>query len=226
MDENMRKIILLFAVVFLTSCAGLGRYVVSPSGDKVPPGTAQIVSVSPRGAGHRAVMTAWERTPKGWRRVFGPWSAVAGRNGFAPEGEKLEGDGRTPSGLFEIGVAFGREEDLKTGLAYRQLTSDDFWVDDIGSPRYNHWVQGIPHDAASYETMLRSDGLYDVGVVIRYNMDPVVSGQGSAIFIHVWRTGGRKPTAGCVALDKERLRRLLAWLDVKKHPAVWLDPAR
>ena len=123
-----------------------------------------------------------------------------------------------------MGPAFGREEDLKTGLAYRELTSDDFWIDDIGSPRYNDWVQGIPHDAASYETMLRPDGLYDVGAVIRYNMDPVVSGQGSAIFIHIWRNGGRKPTAGCVALDEGRLRKLLAWLDVKKNPAVWLDP--
>ena len=80
--------------------------------------------------------------------------------------------------------------------------------------------------AASYETMLRSDGLYDLGAVIRYNMDPVVSGQGSAIFIHIWRNGGRKPTAGCVALDQGRLRKLLGWLDANKHPAVWLDPTR
>jgi len=224
MDEKMRKALLIFAVLFLTSCAGLGRYVVSPSEKHVPSGTSQLVSVSPTRPGRPAVMTVWERSTKGWRRVFGPWPAAVGRNGFAPAGEKIEGDGRTPTGLFDLGVAFGREENLKTGLAYRQLTPDDFWIDDIASPRYNHWAQGIPHDATSYETMLRPDGLYDLGAVIRYNMDPVVSGQGSAIFLHIWHNGGRKPTAGCVALDRERLRTLLGWLDANKHPAVWLDP--
>jgi L,D-peptidoglycan transpeptidase YkuD (ErfK/YbiS/YcfS/YnhG family) len=70
--------------------------------------------------------------------------------------------------------------------------------------------------------MLRPDGLYDIGAVIEYNTSPVVPGQGSAIFLHIWRDGGRKPTAGCVALEKSRLRRLLAWLRADMKPVVFL----
>jgi L,D-peptidoglycan transpeptidase YkuD (ErfK/YbiS/YcfS/YnhG family) len=216
---------LFLAVVFLTSC-GYGRYMTRPSEDKIPPGTNQVVEVvpHPHKSGFLAVVTGWEKRPSGWHRVIGPWPAVVGRSGFAPEGEKLEGDGRTPSGLFKIGSAFGREEDLLTGLAYRQLTPDDFWIDDSSSPRYNDWVQGVPHDATSYEHMLRSDGLYDVGAVIRYNMDPVVLDKGSAIFFHIWRSW-KKPTAGCIALDEGRLRQLMTWLDANKAPVAWLNPA-
>ena len=221
MAKKMRNLSVLLCVVFLTSCAGLGRYTLRPPENKVPAGTKQVVMVVARGNGSKAVVAAWERSSSGWQRVLGPWSAAVGRSGFAPEGEKREGDGRTPSGLFGIGPAFGREENLQTGLAYRKMTSDDFWVDDVNSPNYNHWVQGIPQ-AGSYEHMLRSDGLYNVGAVIRYNMDPPVPGQGSAIFFHIWREGGRKPTAGCVAMDEGYLRKLLAWLDADKDPVAWL----
>jgi L,D-peptidoglycan transpeptidase YkuD (ErfK/YbiS/YcfS/YnhG family) len=222
MVKIMKMLSCVLCLLSLTSC-GYGRYMTRPSEDKVPALTKQVVEVVPR-KGFSAVVSVWERTASGWSRVIGPWLAVVGRNGFAPDGEKQEGDGRTPSGLFPIGSAFGREADLATGLAYRQLTPDDFWVDDANSPRYNDWVQGVPHDVASYERMLRSDGLYDAGVVIRYNMDPVVPGKGSAIFFHIWRPGGQKPTAGCIAMDEGRLRKMMTWLDANKDPMAWLNP--
>jgi L,D-peptidoglycan transpeptidase YkuD (ErfK/YbiS/YcfS/YnhG family) len=45
---------------------------------------------------------------------------------------------------------------------------------------------------------------------------------GSAIFLHIWREAGRKPTAGCVALSETRLRKLLAWLDAGAAPVIIL----
>lgn len=146
--------------------------------------------------------------------------AVMGRKGLAAPGKKVEGDGHTPQGRFRIGVAFGRAERVVTRLSYRKLTAEDFWIDDPASPKYNQWVIGQP-EAKSYETMLRTDGLYDLGVVIEYNMEPVVSGAGSAIFLHIWE-GPAVATAGCVALERRNVERLLAWLDRDREPWIWL----
>jgi len=60
----------------------------------------------------------------------------------------------------------------------------------------------------SAERMWREDGLYDALVVIGYNTDPVIAGAGSAIFLHI-ATPDFAPTAGCIAVAKEVLLRLL-----------------
>jgi L,D-peptidoglycan transpeptidase YkuD (ErfK/YbiS/YcfS/YnhG family) len=56
--------------------------------------------------------------------------------------------------------------------------------------------------------MWREDDLYDALVVIGYNMEPIVPGAGSAIFLHI-ATPDFAPTAGCVAVQKEVLLGLL-----------------
>lgn len=184
--------------------------------------TEQVVQVTSSGPDiFQATLTAWQKENGVWRRVLGPWPAVVGRNGFAPAGEKREGDGRTPSGVYALATAFGRAPDVRTGLDYRQAREGDIWVDDAASPDYNHWTT-LPTQAASFEKMLRTDGLYDLGVVIEYNTDPVIKGGGSAIFLHIWREKGRKPTAGCVALEQEHVRRILAWLQKTSAPVMIL----
>ncbi|HRZ36888.1 MAG TPA: hypothetical protein P5534_11050, partial [Candidatus Paceibacterota bacterium] len=77
----------------------------------------------------------------------------------------------------------------------------------------------------SCEKMRLSNGLYDAGIVIEYNTAPIVPGRGSALFVHVWDGDGRKATAGCVALDRARLRDLLRWLDAKANPVIALGSA-
>ncbi len=57
--------------------------------------------------------------------------------------------------------------------------------------------------------MWRDDHLYDLVVVLGYNDDPVVSGLGSAIFLHV-ASPEYSPTEGCIALAKEDLLTVLA----------------
>ena len=130
---------------------------------------------------------AWERDGNGrWKPVFGPLRAVIGKKGFAPAGEKSEGDGRTPSGLFRLGFAFGYGPSPPTRMPYRQAQDDTIWVDDANSPDYNQWTKKGATRASSFEWMRRKDGLYRFGIVIEYNMNPVVSGKGSAIFLHIW----------------------------------------
>jgi L,D-peptidoglycan transpeptidase YkuD (ErfK/YbiS/YcfS/YnhG family) len=102
-------------------------------------------------------------------------------------------------------------------MPYRQATDDDFWVDDVNSEDYNKWVKGKPN-AASWEKMKRDDDQYKYGVVIEYNMHPIVRGKGSAIFLHVWKAEGS--TLGCVSMSEEMILTILGWLDPAKKPLI------
>lgn len=154
-----------------------------------------------------------------WETAFEPFEAVIGRNGFATLGEKREGDGRTPSGVFPLGLAFGYAETVNTRMTYRQALADDIWVDDPQATDYNRWVKQGETKAASYEKMRRDDNLYKYGLVIEYNTRPVIQGHGSAIFFHVW-DGKGSTTAGCVAVSEEDMIRILAWLKPEKLPLI------
>ena len=103
-------------------------------------------------------------------------------------------------------------------MAYRQITEDDFWVNDASSEDYNRWIKGRPK-STSAERMKREDDLYKYGVVIDYNVNPIIKGRGSAIFLHIWGGQGR-PTLGCVAMPEEEVLRLLGWLDPAKKPLI------
>ena len=166
---------------------------------------------------------ALERIKTDWRQALEPMNAVIGKNGFAMPGEKREGDGRTPSGRYRLGTIFGYEPSVATRMPYRQAGEDDLWVDDPQSPDYNRWVKWGQTKAASFEKMKRDDDLYKYGIVIEYNTDPVVSGHGSAIFLHIW-PNERSTTAGCVAVSEADLLKILAWLDPAANPVILINP--
>jgi L,D-peptidoglycan transpeptidase YkuD (ErfK/YbiS/YcfS/YnhG family) len=156
-----------------------------------------------------------EKKDGGWV-VSDSFPAVAGKKGFAAIGEKKEGDGKSPTGIFALSSAFGYAPSCSTKMPYRQSSAEDFWVDDSESPQYNTWVHGAM-SAKSAEKMLRSDVLYKWGVVVDYNRSPVVAGKGSAIFLHVWRRPGSF-TAGCAAFSEPDVVKILRWLDPDKKP--------
>ncbi len=172
---------------------------------------------------HSRKVYAFEKTDAVWRQVMEPMIAVIGRNGFAPAGEKREGDGRTPSGLYPLRQVFGYAESAATKMPYRQALPDDLWVDDPNAPDYNRWVKQNETRALSFEKMRREDDLYKYGIVIEYNTDPVLRNYGSAIFLHVWAGSGSR-TAGCVAVSEEDLLKILAWLDPRARPVILLNP--
>lgn len=154
-----------------------------------------------------------------WVTPFQPINAVIGRNGFAGPGAKREGDGKTPSGIYPLTLAFGYAANIDTRMPYRMATEDDVWVDDPGSPDYNRWVKRKDTLAGSFEELRRRDNLYRHSLVIGYNMEPVVRGHGSAIFLHIWK-GRNSPTSGCVAMAERDLLRILQWLDPAKKPLI------
>ncbi len=162
---------------------------------------------------------ALEKKNGRWQSLFVPMEGVIGRNGFARPGEKREGDGRTPSGIFPLGTIFGYEPLFPTRMPYRQAADDDLWVDDVHADDYNRWVKKGSTNASSFERMRRDDDLYKYGIVVEYNTNPVIKGFGSAIFFHLWKGMGQ-PTEGCIALSEEDLIRVIRWLDPAARPLV------
>ena len=141
------------------------------------------------------------------------YACALGKGGVAPEGEKREGDGKTPAGQYPLRGLYYRADKVglpKTALQATAITREDGWCDAPGEPEYNRIVH-LPF-AASHEDLWRDkDDLYDLIVPIGYNDDPVVPGKGSAIFFHVARHD-YSPTAGCVAVSKQDFLEILATL--------------
>jgi L,D-peptidoglycan transpeptidase YkuD (ErfK/YbiS/YcfS/YnhG family) len=185
------------------------------------PGTSTQLLIVANGVSPASPVTvhALEKGRDRWNVPFPPIDAVIGRKGFAHPGAKREGDGKTPSGVYPLVLAFGYAKKVNTGMPYKEATEDDLWVDDPDSSDYNRWVKRGETDARSFEEMRRKDGLYRYGLVIGYNTDPVVRGYGSAIFIHVWRKHD-SPTAGCVAMAEKDMVRILEWLDPSRNPLI------
>jgi L,D-peptidoglycan transpeptidase YkuD (ErfK/YbiS/YcfS/YnhG family) len=122
---------------------------------------------------------------------------------------KREGDGATPVGRWVLlGVLYRADRVRRpaTALPVRRLAACDGWCDAPADRNYNRPVRH-PYPASA-ERLWRSDGLYDVIVVLSHNVRPRVRGAGSAVFMHVARPGYR-PTEGCIALKREHLLRLL-----------------
>ena len=86
------------------------------------------------------------------------------------------------------------------------------WCDDPNSNNYNRLVK-LP-SFYSAEKLYRKDNIYDLILILNYNMDPIYKNKGSAIFIHVARKN-YKSTAGCVAIKKSHLKNIVAKINKK-----------
>lgn len=165
-----------------------------------------------------AILVAMEKSGSGWITKSDPIHVDIGRNGFAAPGTKRESDGKSPSGLFRLGLLFCYEKNPGTRMPYIQTTSEDKWIDDRYSKDYNRHVRGET-DAKSYENLkIRSDA-YKYCMVIEYNTHPVVNGMGSAIFFHLFEEIPG-PTSGCVALSENDMKWVLGWMNPKFKPSI------
>ena len=140
-----------------------------------------------------------------------------GRSGCSHR--KFEGDGATPIGIWPVLHVLFRPDcgpRPSIGRRARPISPQSGWCDAVGNRNYN---RPVPHPyPASSEHLWRPDRLYDLIVVLGYNDRPRAQGRGSAIFMHMARTG-YAPTEGCIALRRPHLLRLL-------HPSCGLRAVR
>ncbi len=135
------------------------------------------------------------------------FEAAIGRSGRT--GLKREGDGATPIASMPVLCGFVRGDRVRalpTALPMRRIRADMLWCDQPQHPSYNRLVKA-PFKP-SHEEMRREDGLYDVCLVLDWNVSCRSRNRGSAIFFHLIRPG-YQPTAGCVAVSLQDMRRLL-----------------
>lgn len=126
---------------------------------------------------------------------------------------KREGDGATPLAAMRILSGYFRNDHFpggrRTRLAMAPIGPHLGWCEVPDDRNYNRPVR-IPY-GASHERMRRDDDLYDVCIVLDWNIAPRRRARGSAIFFHLARPGFT-PTQGCVAVSARTMARLLPLL--------------
>lgn len=191
---------------------------VSTQPDSVPL-AERVSSMKLAGETDKILTVVWQRSSlatatlfqKGdqdvWNEVFST-DCYIGKNGMTAE--KQEGDAKTPTGAYTFGIAFGRQDDPGSVIAYHKLNENNFWVDDSNSKYYNQFVSAdkVEKDWNSAEHLM-AVSCYDYALSINYNTD-CTPGKGSAIFLHCLTAGS---TGGCVALPDELVVQLLKTVD-------------
>lgn len=228
-DKNLNKMNFLIFTILLFSCANLQSQTnIDPidmalliaENNKIQlENVGQLLVVyNENSENFNAVFVALEKKGKIWVVKQSPIEAGIGKNGFAFPNEKVEGDGKSPTGIFKLGKLFSYEKQTNTQLENQQTTKEDKWIDDVNSADYNKHVSGST-GAKSYENLLLNTDVYKYCTVIEYNTNPIIKGKGSAIFFHL----ALKPaffTAGCVAIKEEYMKLMVNWLDPKQNPTI------
>ena len=85
-------------------------------------------------------------------------------------------------------------------------------------PPYNKFYSIIKLPSSyKHEKLYKKENIYDIILVLNYNMNPYKKKKGSAIFIHVASKNYEK-TRGCVAIKKADLLKILK--EMKKNTKV------
>ena len=129
------------------------------------------------------------------------FKCTIGKKGLTSK--KVEGDTKTPNGVYKLGDLFYRKDKVKkptTSLICKSIKLKMGWCNDpINKKNYNKLVNlDRVHKS---EKLFRKDYKYDYLIPILYNTEKRESGKGSAIFIHL--TKDYDGTAGCIALNKK-----------------------
>ncbi|MFZ1632292.1 MAG: L,D-transpeptidase family protein [Chitinophagales bacterium] len=175
-------------------------------------------------------MQLWEKTAKGWNRV-NEFNILVGRNGMAWDNTsslknqlagpiKKEGDGCSPAGVFSLDKIFSYHQTDNLNMPFIQVDENDLCVDDINSKYYNLLINDstiTDKDYHSFEHMLRDDLQYEYGVWVNYNTNPQIAGNGSCIFLHIYKDENT-PTSGCTAMAKKDMLALINWLNSSAQP--------
>lgn len=178
-------------------------------------------------AGHDdtyARVTLYQKNSTGSDPAQYQWTVLVdseGRMGRKGMGKQIEGDEKTPVGLYTAGMVFGNKENPGTALPYTHVTPAHYWVGDSNSPYYNQFVDinvtGDVFDKGKSEHLSAYGAVYNHCLDMGYNTAGTPR-KGSALFLHCTNGYG---TAGCVGIPEEDMAEILRQL--KPGAKVLLD---
>jgi L,D-peptidoglycan transpeptidase YkuD (ErfK/YbiS/YcfS/YnhG family) len=204
-----------------------------------------VVAIAPDLNSTQGTMRRFEKDAQGkWFPVSESIPVLFGKKGLARgrglhdstdliEGpQKIESDGRTPTGKFKIGMVLSNEKHLPPGAKewpFHQKTEKDAWVGNPNLPLYNTLYTLKPGEEApawfGKEKFKLGDPTFHWLILIEHNYPNATANAGSAIFFHR-RRGETTPTIGCTSMHPEQLQALIKWLDPGKGGAEYVVLAR
>ncbi len=178
----------------------------------VPEDAQMLVLIE--GSGLNAHASAYKREilsvdEEGTPVSFGAWTLYTetgdGKLGRAGLGKTVEGDEKTPVGIFKMNTPFGIK-DAEEGFPENYIKVDEtlYWVGDSDSSLYNKLVSTRDHtdfDTSKSEHLIDYEGYYNYCIDMGYNPEgtPYL---GSALFLHC-SLGVN--TGGCIAIPEETM---------------------
>ncbi len=190
---------------------------------------------------------AWEKDDAGtWQQVMVPSNANIGLNGWVLASQRVQGDHKTPAGLFGIHMGFGYNSNPGTTLPYAHLLPSYYWAGDQRDPKTYNVLQ-TSHPATAKWRTSESEALYytrpayEYVAAIDFNLaggvhlqsdrqyvatKPANTRLGSAIFLHCYGvTGVNGYTLGCANTSITRMIWLLRWLKADALPKIIMGPS-
>lgn len=214
-------------VILLCACAATSRSFAQTCPPPIQNASRLVLVTVPTLTSSAGQLQLFERsrTEAIWRLVRSAAPVNVGRRGvawgrafrhLASNGEpvKIEGDDRSPAGIYQLGRPFGFAASSLAG--YLQIGSDSVCVEDPSSPAYNKFASRWTVGLSVNKEGMRATPLYRRGLVVDYPTDAAHKA-GSCIFFHVWKRPG-SGTAGCVTMPENRVALLQAFAN--RHATV------
>jgi L,D-peptidoglycan transpeptidase YkuD (ErfK/YbiS/YcfS/YnhG family) len=169
----------------------------------------QVIVVS--GAGQAATtntVTLWERAAGhlGWTQVAPPLAGRNGTNGWSPD--HREGDLCSPVGAFTLTAAGGRQPDPGTLMPYEY--------------RPSYYRTAEPARATAFDYVVAIDYNRMPGYPPSDPNRPLGASAGGDIWLHI---DHECATRGCIAVSREGIIAILAWLSPACRPLIVMGDA-
>ena len=94
------------------------------------------------------------------------------------------------------------------------------WCDDYKSDHYNKLIQ-FPFKYSAEKLYLKKN-IYNIILILDFNMNPIIKKKGSAIFMHI-SNKKYSPTKGCVAISLKDMRLLLEKITNRSKITIYQD---
>ncbi len=232
--KSSTQCLIIFFILAFYSCQ-------SKSNDSVIPKTSgqSILVLTDSLEATKGFLYYFERESEvaSWKIIGNEIPVVIGRNGLGWGSGihdssnifnypiKIEGDGRSPAGVFNLSFVFGydvKKQLPNLKMPYLQITDMAECIDDINSEYYNQIVNRNEIENVDWESSekMKSYGIYyQLGVVVDHNSDPIKNGAGSCIFLHNW-DNPNEAMAGCTAMEPAKMKDIVDWLNIDKQPVL------